>query len=180
MRALLVFLATAAVAAAEERLPGDAPVTSPRGTFSISQRHDETWHTTIQFKNPRLPSVTLADDDYSWAAQFYISPDDQWVLQIQKTASGSNSGFLFRVEPSGRVWRMEHPLDASAFRFLEEAQGLSTAHLYHARIEFIDWDMAAGALRFSIHASSSQDPEAGVAEQMVYDLKKHAFRIPKP
>ncbi|MBA3353203.1 MAG: hypothetical protein H0U23_12435 [Blastocatellia bacterium] len=180
MRALIVLLfCSALLAEAEERIPGEAPVSSPGGTFRITQRLDDSWHTTIHFKKPGVRSIVLADD-YSWAGRFFVSPNDQWLLYIQKDASGSNTSFLFRVEPTGRIWRMEQPFGAAAFTFLEDAHGVSTAHLYHTGIDFIGWDMAAGALRFSIHASSNQYEQAGVNEQLIYDLRKDAFRRSKP
>src|SRR5436190_9914129 len=106
MRALLPLFLAASVFAADEHLPGEAPVTSAHGGFTITQRFDQNWHTTVHFKNPDLPSIILADD-YPWPGLFYISPDDHWLLHIQKSASGDNISFLYRVEASGRLWRME-------------------------------------------------------------------------
>jgi len=181
MRAIIFVLLAAAVAAApEKRLPGEAPLTSPRGSFRIIQRSDnDVWHTTLHFTKAGLPSVVFADD-YRWPARFFASPDDQWLLQIQKSGSGDNIAFLYRIEPSGRIWRTEAPLSAAAFKYLEQSENLSTAHLYHAGLDFIGWDFPAGLLRFSIHASASQYGQSGVNRILIYDLKKHTFRSPKP
>jgi hypothetical protein len=175
---MVLLLSAAFAGAAEERIAGEAPVTSPRGSFRITQRLDESWHTTLHFKKSGVPSIVFADD-YSWPGRFFVSPDDHWLLYIQKDASGSNISFLFRVEPSGRIWRMEQQFGAAAFTYLEQTHGLSTAHLYHTGIEFIGWDRSA-ALRFSIHASASQHGQAGVNERLIYDLTTHTFRSSKP
>ncbi len=179
-RALLLLLLFAAFAAsAEERVPGEAPLTSPRGSFKITQRMDnDSWHTTLHFTKPEGDSIVFADD-YPWPARFFISSDDQWLLQIQKSGSGDNISLLYRIEQSGRIWRMEEGLGALAFRFLERTTGLAVEHLYHTGIEFISWDVPAGLLRFSIHGSSGFEGTEGVEREMIYDLRKHTLRASK-
>lgn len=180
MRALVLLLVSAACGfAAEERIPGEATLTSPRGTFKITQRMDnDSWHTTLHFVKPNGESIVFADD-YPWPGRFFISPDDRWLVQIQKSGSGDNISFLYRIETSGRIWRMEEQLGALAFRFLERTIGLAVEHLYHTGIEFVSWGMRASLLRFSIHGSSRFQGTDGVEREMVYDLTKHIFRAPK-
>src|SRR5437016_3186081 len=135
MRAVMfMFLAAAVATAAEERPSGEAPVTSPRGSLKVRQErwNDDVWHTEVVFLKSDLPSIVLAED-YPMPARFFFSPDDQWLLQIQefKDQSFHNVAFLYRIEQSGRIWRMEDPLSAAAFKYLEESENLSTAHLFH-------------------------------------------------
>lgn len=165
--------------AAEECVPGETPVTSPRGSFKITQRMDnDSWHTTLHFTKLGGESVVFANE-YPWPGRFFVSPDDQWLLQIQKSGSGDNISFFYRIEASGRIWRMEEELGGLAFRFLEHTTGLAVEHLYHTGIGFVLWDMKANLLRFSIHGSSGLQGIERVEREMDYDFKKHTFRAVK-
>lgn len=177
MRVLL--LSAACRLAAEDRYPGETLITSPRGSFRITpDMHNDSWQPRLHFLSPGGESIILADDS-PWLGRFFVSPDDQWLLQIQKAGSGDNISFLYRIEENARIWRTEEQLGALAFRFLDRTAGLEVEHLYHTGIEFVSWDMSAGLLRFSIHGSSGVKGTEGVEQEMVYDVKKHAFRTPK-
>ena len=185
MRAvMLMFLAAALAAAAEQRPSGEAPVTSPHGTFKVMQEtwSDDVWHTTLVFVKSDLPSIVLAED-YRLLGRFFFSPDDQWLLQIQEFEDQSfhNLAFLYRIEPSGRIWRMEDPLSAAAFKYLEQSENLSSAHLFHTGAEFEAWDFPAGLLRFSIHFRCGQYCESTeeVKRSLSYNLQKHTFSVTK-
>jgi hypothetical protein len=178
---MLMFLAAALAAAAEQRPPGEAPVTSPHGTFKVMQEtwSDDVWHTTLVFVKSDLPSIVLAED-YPLPARFFFSPDDQWLLQIQEFQDRAfhNLAFLYRIDRSGRIWRMEDPLSAAAFKYLEESENLSTEHLFHTGAEFEAWDFPAGLLRFSIHFRCGQYCESTkeVKRSVSYNLQNHTFR----
>jgi hypothetical protein len=185
MRAVMfVFLAAAIAAAADQRPSGEAPITSPHGSVKVTQAKwsDDAWHTEFTFLKSDLPSVVLAED-YSLPARFFFSPDDKWLLQIQefKDQAYHNLAFLYRIEPSGRIWRMDEPLSAAAFKYLEQSENLSTAHLFHTGAEFEAWDFPAGLLRFSIHFRCGQYCESTdeVKRSLSYNLQKHTFHVTK-
>ena len=181
---MFMFFAVAMAATAEERASGDAPLTSPRGTLKVSQEmwSDDAWHTELTFLKSNLPSIVFADD-YPLPARFFFSPDDKWLVQIQefKDQAYHNLAFLYRIEPSGRIWRMDEPLSAAAFKYLEQSENLSTAHLFHTGAEFEAWDFPAGLLRFSIHFTCGQYCESTeeVKRSLSYNLEKHTFRVTK-
>jgi hypothetical protein len=95
---------------------------------------------------------------------FYISPDDQWILQVQKSGSGENISLLYRLDPNGRLWRMEQRFGELAFAYLERSLGVSVADLYHTGIEFTGWNLKAGILRFTIRGSSTKRAARALAE----------------
>jgi hypothetical protein len=163
--------------AAEEPFAMDKPLASPRGTFSITQHRKENWTTTLHFTKGGHPDITFTDD-YPWPALFYVSPDDQWILQIQKSGSGDNISFLYRLDPNGRLWRMEQRFGELAFTFLERSLGVSIGNLYHTGIDFGAWELKAGLLRFTIHGSDVNESGKGIDRALIYDLNKHSFRVP--
>jgi len=159
--------------AADEPWANEKPVVSPKGTFSISQQREDIEHnltTKIHFNHGSHADITLTDT-YPWPALFYVSPDDAWILQIQKSGSGENISFLYRVDPQGRVWRKEPELKGQAFDFLEQLK-VPMEGLYHTGIEFIRWDMKAGTLRFSIRGSNDN---GGVEQELIYSFVKDRF-----
>jgi hypothetical protein len=158
-------------------LMADETLTSPRGTFTITQHRDADWVSKLHFTKPGHADIML-NDAYSWPALFYVSPDDQWILQIQKSGSGDNISFLYRLDRSGRLWRMERHFGEPAFAYLERSHGVTVADLYHTGIEFTDWNLKAGTLRFTIRGSSTKKSGEGVNRELIYDLQKHTFRNP--
>src|SRR5262245_61745166 len=90
--------------AALTALAADNELGSPQRTFTISQHYDRKaedggWVTEVRFARNAHPAITLADS-YAWPALFYVSPDDQWILRVQKSGSGDNISFLYRLDPS--------------------------------------------------------------------------------
>jgi hypothetical protein len=183
MRSLtLMFLAAAMATAADVGSSGEAPLTSPRGSIKVTQQMwgDDVWHTELTFLKSDLPSIVFGDD-YPLPARFFFSPDDQWLLQIQefKDQNFHNLALLYRIEPNGRIWRMEDPLSAAAFKYLEQSQYLPTEHLFYTGAEFETWDFPAGLLRFSIHASCAQycAGTEKIERSLIYNLRKHTFGV---
>jgi|SRR5438105_4887889 len=152
----------------------DKPLSSPRGSFTIAQHRDGNWTTTIHFAHGEQPDLLLRDD-YPWPGLFYISPNDHWILQVQKSGSGDNISFLYRLDPGGRLWRMGQPLGELAFAFLKRSGVADFKYLHHTGIEFQSWDLKAQKLLFSIHGSSVHQSGAGIDINLVYDLRRHTF-----
>jgi hypothetical protein len=170
--AFCIFWATAQ--AEEEPFAMDKPLVSPRGTFTISQHRNENWSTTIHFARGTQPDLRLTEE-YPWPALFYISPDDHWILQIQKSGSGDNISFLYRVDAEGRLWRMEQRLGELAFAFLKRSGLANFDELYHTGMEFQSWNLKTQKLLFSIHGSSLHQSGAGVHFDLAYDFRTHSF-----
>ena len=155
----------------------DETVVSPRGNFTITQHDNGNWTTRLHFTKPGSADIILTDD-WPWPALFYVSPDDQWILQIQKSGSGDNISFLYRLDAHHRLWRMEQRFGELAFTHLKRSRGLAVADLYHTGIEFVGWNLEAGILRFTIHGSPTKRSGEGVHQELIYDLEKHTFRNP--
>jgi hypothetical protein len=169
-----VFIVSTGAYAEDEPFAMDKPLSSPRGSFSIIQHRDENWTTTIHFAHGGQPDLLLTED-YPWPALFYISPDDHWILQVQKSGSGDNISFLYRLDSDGRLWRMEQRLGELAFAFLKRRGVADFKDLYHTGIAFQSWDVRAAKLLFSIHGSSLHQSGEGIDLHLVYDLKRHSF-----
>ena len=153
---------------------------SPKATYKIFQEDikdgdSRFWTTKLRFAKGKQESVTISDS-ISWPGDFYISPDEKWVLQIQKTGSGDNNGFLYLIEPNHRVWRMAETLCPLAFEFLGRIAEFSKSALYHTGIEFDAWDAKAGLLRFTLHGAKVSGGR--IERKLAYQLQKHTIIEP--
>lgn len=150
-----------ALCASSSLWANDGFTLSNKGAFSIVQHHDDKGQVSqvLRFKSGDQPEVVL-ESGINWSGIYYISPDDRWILRIQKTGSGDNTAYLYFLEDNGSVWRMEQPLDKLGFDYLgHRPKGLPNG-LYHKGINFISWDMPKHLLHFSIHADSDVAADA--------------------
>lgn len=161
---------------ASSTLAADKRITSPRGTFTITQYNDGHWTSRLQFAKSSKPGIVLTRT-YPWPGQFYVSPDDQWVLQVQKSGSGDNSSFLYRLEPTGGFWRLEPRFGERALEYLQRGRGFTPKVLYHTGIEFRTWNLRTGALYFTVHGTSTGEKDQSLNQRLIYDLRKRTFRI---
>jgi hypothetical protein len=175
LRCLLpfVFLISASSLRADDDI-----VVSPHRSFRIVQhREGEGVKETLEFLTGHHRVVTL-EYAISWPASYYISPDERWILRIQKSGSGDNISWLYQLETATqRLWRMEEQLGALGFDYLEKDPSLPH-NLYHTGIAFIGWDLTAGELHFSIHGSDADQSGHGVDRRLTYSLRKHAISSP--
>ena len=158
----------------------DETIVSPRATYQISQEaikdgDSRFWTTKLRFAKGKQGCVTLSYG-ISWPGDFYISPDEKWVLQIQKTGSGDNNGFLYLIEPNHRVWSMSETLCPLAFEFLAHVTKLSESDLYHTGVAFDAWDTKAGLLRFTLHGAKLSGGR--IERKLAYNLKEHTIVEP--
>ena len=153
----------------------DKPLVSPSRSFTIVQQREDGWPTTIHFQRLHVPDIKFTDV-YAWPALFYISPNDCWMLQVQKSGSGDSIAFLFRIEPEGRVWRLEPSLMELAWTLVERTRSLHPPDLYHTGIEFKGWNLRGHLLHFTFHGTFMHT-DAGVEIPLTYDLKKHIITV---
>lgn len=159
---------------------GDEYQKSPKGAFSLIQHYeeetqDQNWGTKLHFEKGAHPDVTLTNT-WMWPAIFYISPDDHWVLQEQKSGSGENVAMLFRVDAKGTVERAEPHFLTVAFDHLERTRGIRFDDLFHTGMEFKAWDLEKGVIRFSIFGTPVNGGES-FRHEMVYDLATRKVRF---
>jgi hypothetical protein len=156
----------------------DTVTNSNKGSFKIVQHYDEKegWSEVLHFNHSDLPVVIL-ERDISWPGDYYIAPDDHWILRIQKTGSGDDTSYIYFLENNGSVWRNEKPLVEMGFDYLRrQPKGLPSG-MYHSGIDFNSWDMPKHLLHFSIHASS--DPgTGGVDTHLMYKLLQNRVASP--
>jgi hypothetical protein len=186
MRAWLLVCLTSAVASAADRGPSEYVDKAPSGKYSIIQRYIEprdpqdnrdfgAWEATLHFSDKSKPDATLAaePDRYLWPADYLISPDEQWILRLQKTGSGENSALLYHVEQNGQIWRLEQHLDDLAFAVAITPSHLTRSDYYHIALGLVSWDIASGLLHLKIRASPEDRANPSIDRKIVYDLRKH-------
>ncbi len=151
---------------------------SPRKTFTVVQHWgEEGVKQTLRFAADMARAVIL-EEAMPWPALYHVSPDERWMLRVQKSGSGDNISFLYRVEPSARrVRRMEEQVGALAFAYLARVPGLPR-NLYHTGIEFGAWDLKRGLLRFTASASDTEQSGSGFHRPLVYHLREHTITAP--
>jgi hypothetical protein len=169
--------------AASDRGPGQYVDKSPSGRYSIVQRYIEpkdpqdsgAWEAVLHFADRSKPDATLAADPdrYLWPADYLISPDERWILRLQKTGSGENSALLYHIDSNGQVWRLEHRLDDLAFAVATGGSHLSRSDYYHIGVGQVSWDIATGLLHLRIRATAEDKANPPVDRKIVYDLRKH-------
>lgn len=155
-------------------LAADETFASPRGTFEIIQSRDGISAASLHLVKGNYPDIPLGDA-YPWPALFYVSPDDHWILQIQKTGSGENIAILYRFETNKRLWRMEQHLDDLAFAFLLRSSGISRQAYYHTGIEFVSWDPKNSILEFTVSGSSVAGSGKRVHITLKYQLANNVI-----
>lgn len=176
---LLICTLARVVAAEDEPWASEKPLVSPLRSFTIVQQREGNWSTTsggnwsttIHFQ--KAPAIQLTET-YPWPASFYVSPDDHWMLQVQKSGSGDNISFLFRVDSNGRFWRMEPGLMKLAWTFIERSESLHQSDLYHTGIAFRSWDLRTQLLHFTFYGTYMQ--QSGVDVPLTYDLKRNVIK----
>jgi hypothetical protein len=124
------------------------------------------------------PGLVL-EYDVMWAATYEISPDEQWILRIQKVGSGVNISYLYRVDEKHHVWRLEEQIGELALAFLARTSVVVPQDLYHTGIAFKSWDMKAGLLNFTVSGSSTKESGKGVKRALAFKLDEHAVVSPK-
>lgn len=155
------------------------PLASPQGTFTVSQFRgpapDGNFKTRIHFTKDRHPDLFL-EAEWVWPALFYVSPDDRWILQIQKVGSGDNVSYLHHLDAQGHL-HTERRLNERAFKHLEGVLQVPESDLYHTGAEFQGWDMKSGLLKFTL-SGSFVDKKGRLHQDLFYDLKNDRFRTP--
>jgi hypothetical protein len=169
--ALVLAMASAASAAEDE------VTESPRQTYRIVQHFAENWDATLHFRDSSRKDAPLAHDPdrYPWPAIYQISADEQWIFRDQKTGSGTGIAFLYHVEQTGRVWRMEQRLDDLAFAYLSLHDHITRSDYYHFGLEFMAWDLPAQSLRFRVTGTAEQQGKPNLDRRLTYHLASHAI-----
>lgn len=186
MRPWLLVLLTCSLAVAADRGPGEYVDKAPSGEYSIVQRYIEpkdpqdnqdfgAWEAILHFADKSKSDATLAanPDRYLWPADYRMSPDEHWILRLQKTGSGENSALLYHVDSNGQVWRLEQHLDDLAFALVTAGSHLSRSDYYHIGVSLVSWDIGSGLLHLKIRASAEDRANPSIDRKVAYDLRKN-------
>lgn len=159
-------------------------VRSPEGSFLIEQRMGGGygWQTWIRPTHHHASPYQLRlwhDCEIDWAGYFYISPNERYLLDIQKTGSGDNYGAIFIRDKTPR-FVLAHPvmpfppLSENAWDFFRKTTTLE-AKVYHDGIKFIAWGTDGKCLEISLNGHDL-DEEYYVRDwRLHYNLVSHRF-----
>lgn len=173
-----IFLILIIAETVSQCLAGDITTTSPKKTFKIVQHGEAYWTETIQFAKGENRNIGI-EYGISWPASFYISPDEQWILRVQKSGSGDNISYIYRIDEKRRVWRMEQQIGRLGFEFIKRETGLSESNMYHTGIDFVSWDIDGNTLNFRIHASIiRKGSDHALDRALTYNLITHTISGP--
>ena len=184
---LLVAMCGTALIAGEEA-PSEFLTKFPTGRFTITQRwvrpdyiasntdcndSDCGWEAVMRFADTSKAEATLAGHPewYSWPAAYHISPDKHWIIRDQKTGSGENALFLYRITPDGQVWRLAEPIDDAVFAPLLTPLHRTREDYYHLEVVLVSWDLASGRARLKAYATpNNRDHKLIRGRAVTYDL----------
>ena len=92
--------------AADYKMDAEYSATSPDGTTTIEQykKTDADGDLTWQFWARHQTKMTMLQPEQpDYAAGFRFTNDSQWVVRMQKTGSGEQSLYLYKLAPQGFV-----------------------------------------------------------------------------
>jgi hypothetical protein len=145
-------------------------------SYSITQQYSGDFLEVIHFHDVTKEQVELEGNP--WPGHYEISPDDKWILRIQKTGSGDNVGILYYVEKNGRVSRIVG-FNEAMWKFSDRSSKLKSKQLYHTGIEKMEWDQTSSYILLTVRGSNVEKSGDGIKTSMVYDVAKHTFAYPK-
>lgn len=168
---LIALLMCAMIAHAEKTIA----VKAASGRFKVVQsyqgdrnRGDGEFVETVRFSNSKLSAVRLAGA--SWPGVYSISPDEHWLLRVQKTGSGCSVAMLYRVEEDGRVSEVPD-FDALLWSVSDKTSRLKQKELYHTGVADWVWAKDIGSLEITLDGSNASKSGDGIECLIVYDLK---------
>ena len=108
--------------AADYKIDAEHTATSPDGTTTIEQYKkadaddDLTWQFWARHQNEM---TMLQPEQPYYPAGFRFTNDSQWVVRMQKTGSGEQSLYLYKLGPQGFVAATSKPLDDLAWAYFK-------------------------------------------------------------
>jgi hypothetical protein len=172
---LSCFFGSICLTAADQEFEVKVAAKAHSGTFKITQKYNGDFIETIIFRDSKRLPVIL--EGYMWSGNYIISPNDKWILRIQKTGSGDNIGILYQVEELGRVSQVVG-FNELMWEFSDRNSKLKSNSLYHTGIEKAEWDKTSSLINLTISGSNIEKSGDGIKTLLAYDVKKHIFISP--
>jgi uncharacterized protein YecT (DUF1311 family) len=159
---------------------------STDGTLRIEQPdQDQSWViSSMTGKRTRLAEIDHDADTNSgntgMQSEYYISPDDRWILRTGKIYHGLDGVYLYERASSTFAFQpaTREPLDVMAWKFFRKAtQCPPFDYTAEGVVNFASWK--PGVLRISLNASKNETFADVNDFVMSYDLQKGRFSIPR-
>lgn len=147
---------------------------SPGKTFVIRAKYEDGEHLTekIRFKDPDLAEVEI--EAFSWRGDYYFSPDDRWILRIQKVGVGQNEAMLYRVERNGRVSSVAG-FDRDLWLASDKVSRLKRSQLFHTATYQATWSKDSKSVEIRIGGSNNAVSGDGIQSLVTYDTTRHTY-----
>lgn len=145
---------------------------APSGAFSIRQEYKGNFVETISFSEAKRPVVNLAG--YPWPGHYSISPDEQWILRVQKTGSGEGMAILYRIEKTGRVMEAVG-FNSMLWSVADKVSQLKKSDLYHAGVIDFKWAKDNKTITITLRGSNANKSGDGITTVLNYNMISHAI-----
>ncbi len=180
MRALrfipaLLLLACGLCRGEEKKSPEEAPLVSPKKSFSIISKHDEAtgFIDKLQFAAGGNPGE-LVLPPHSYPGSYYISPDDRWILRLQQICAGYNEAILYHVEDNQRISEVMD-FDKNAWRASDAVSSLKRSELEDTGVIRADWAVDSAAVTFRVIGKSADRSYRFNGSLVTYHIAKNSF-----
>jgi len=203
--ALALMLAAAPALAASGPPPGftltddaDLAFTSPDGATRLEQymKDNGDWDVKWQVWARRGEQMTELKPEQDYPAGFRFTSDSQWLVRMQKTGSGAQDLFLYRVENGAFVSATKQSLSDLAWAYFRSRPDTHKMKLdYHISANLVkgteeayrwlgvDWP-SNRYLVISLSGEMDKHPKNVAVKGLAnwrcrYDLKTGTFDVPK-
>ena len=169
----------ASMAHADERIA----VKAASGRFVVTQEYkgdrdkgEGEFVEAIRYRDAAFPVVRLLGKP--WPGDYYISPDECWMVRIQKIASGESIGILYRLENNGRVSEVLG-FDELLWKISDQTSALKKEALFHTEVAAVYWSKNSDVLEVVLHGSAAASRDGKLESRVTYNLETHKASIKK-
>lgn len=163
---------------------------SPNGTFRLEQRawvsednewHWQTWICPATKGTAAYPLRLWHGGELCWAGRFQISPDEKFIIHMQKTGSGDNYAEIFAPGRDGRFHSIHKPepspsLSDEAWKHFTEITGIPNA-FYHAGTDFRGWEPDGESVAISLDGTDVNERFFIRDWRLHYNLRSRKFFV---
>lgn len=153
-----------------EKTGAEEVAESPSGSFSIHQSYGDGWSEEIYFTGSKTTS-NLAG--FAWPGRYSISPDEHWVLRIQKTGSGDNMAILYQIKENSQVVEVKD-FDKKLWAASDKVARLKKAEMRHTGVTKVSWQ--EGKLTLDLSGLNGDVPDDVFSGSWTFDLKSLSFK----
>jgi len=102
-------------------------------------------------------------------SDYFISPDESWIVRDEHPAAGCNILVLYEIMPRGKL--QVDFLNPRVF----DCVGFAPGHYGRLAVQFVSWDVPAELVHLKIHANQGDTSAYPVIDgcKVAYNLRTH-------